>query len=237
MTGNHTQEDIRRGFARFAALGCVAASVLLVAWLLRAAITALIYSEGARGFDAATMSAFHASAGSAVHTFFFRLSTIGSPIAMWILCIVGLLWLLPRARPVLIATWIAAFGGSSALSTGLKHVILRERPEGAEPYLFSMSYSFPSTHALASLVGYGMLAYVLCQFHFPARPQKLMAALLAAAVISTIAVSRLILGVHYASDVIGGLLLGACWLSVCILWLRPSLRRTQHDIPAQTRRS
>lgn len=234
MTDNHTQEDIRRGFAQFGALGCVVASVLLVGWFLRATITALIYSEAARGFDARTMLALHASAESPIHAFFFRLTAIGSPIAMWIVCVVGLAWLIPRARPVLIATWIAAFAGSSAISTGLKHIVLRERPAGAEHYLFSMSYSFPSTHALASLVGYGMLAYVVCQFRVTGGTQRLLIALLAAALISTIAISRLILGVHYATDVVCGLLLGAFWLSVCILLLRQSLRRTETDTRAQT---
>ncbi|MBC8090224.1 MAG: phosphatase PAP2 family protein [Phycisphaerae bacterium] len=234
MTDNHTQEDIRRGFAQFGALGCVVASVLLGGWLLRAPITALIYSEAARGFDARTMISLHAPPGSTLHNLFFRLTVIGSPIAMWIVCVVGLVWLFPRARPVVIATWIAAFGGSSAISTGLKHIVLRARPEGAEQYLFSMSYSFPSTHTLASLVGYGMLAYVICQFRLPGRARQRLTVLLAAAVISTVAISRLILGVHYATDVVGGLLLGAFWLSACIFLARRNLRPSQAAALAQT---
>lgn len=225
MTGNHTREDIRNAVAQLATLGCVVASVLLVAWLSRTAISALIYSEGARGFDAATMSAMQTWAGPSMRAFFFWLTTVGSPVAMWIVCAAGLLWLLPRARPVVMATWIAAFSGSSAISTGLKHIILRARPEGAERYLFSTSYSFPSTHALASLVGYGLLAYVVCQYYFPRQRERTMIALCALVMIAVIAASRLVLGVHYATDVLGGLLLGAFWLSLCILLLRRSLNR------------
>ncbi len=234
MTGNHTAENIRRGLTQFVALGCVAASLLLVAWFLRTPITALIYSETAQGFDVATMNALHASASSPLHAILFRLTAIGSPIAMWMLCVVGLAWLAPRAKPEVIATWIAAFGGSSAISTGLKHIILRARPEGAEQYLYSMSYSFPSTHALASLVGYGMLAYVICQDRIPGRTQQRLVALFAASIVTAIALSRLILGVHYGSDVVGGLALGAFWLSVCILLLRRTLRRHVTATLAQT---
>jgi membrane-associated phospholipid phosphatase len=69
--------------------------------------------------------------------------------------------------------------------------------------------------AMASLITYGMLAYLLAVFW--AKRWWLRVAIVAAALlILAIGISRLYLGVHYFSDVVGGYAAGALWLSACI---------------------
>jgi len=98
----------------------------------------------------------------------------------------------------------------------LKLVIRRPRPPGAAALLQHFSWSFPSGHAMASLIGYGMLAYVLTLLWIHRRSAQIAVVLGAALLIIAIGFSRLYLGVHYFSDVVGGYAAGVLWLSACI---------------------
>jgi undecaprenyl-diphosphatase len=69
---------------------------------------------------------------------------------------------------------------------------------------------------MASLVGYGMLAYLLVALWVTRRSLGVAIVVLAAALVIGIGLSRLYLGVHYFSDVMGGYAAGTLWLSACI---------------------
>jgi undecaprenyl-diphosphatase len=69
---------------------------------------------------------------------------------------------------------------------------------------------------MGSLIGYGMLAYVLMLLWIHGRSAQIVVALGAALLIVAIGLSRLYLGVHYFSDVVGGYAAGVLWLSACI---------------------
>jgi len=115
---------------------------------------------------------------------------------------------------VVLGGWIAAFGGASILDRWLKLVVHRPRPPYARAIIHS--WSFPSGHAMGALVGIGMLTYVLLRFAEATRRTRLVAWAAATVVIALIGVSRVYLGVHYLSDVIGGYAVGAAWLALCI---------------------
>jgi undecaprenyl-diphosphatase len=103
------------------------------------------------------------------------------------------------------------------LTEALKLVIQRPRPDGAAPFLAGASYSFPSGHTLGSVVGYGMLAYLLIREpRTTSVARGVVVVSIATALVIAIAVSRLYLGVHYFSDVVGALAAGSLWLSACI---------------------
>ncbi len=95
---------------------------------------------------------------------------------------------------------------------------LLERVSGTE-------WSFPSGHVTRSMVIYGLLAFVVIRL--ANRPALRRLALpLALAVVVLDAFDRLYLEVHWESDVIGGLLLGATFLAASISWLEWSEART-----------
>lgn len=131
---------------------------------------------------------------------------------------VGLLLGIQR-RWVVLGGWAAAFAGGGLLDEVLKLVIQRPRPPYATAFLHHYSWSFPSGHAMGSLIGYGMLAYVLVVLWIHARRTQISVVLGAALLIVPIGLSRLYLGVHYFSDVVGGYAAGPLWLSA--LYLRP----------------
>jgi undecaprenyl-diphosphatase len=137
----------------------------------------------------------------------------------------GALLLLLRRNWLILAAWVGAFGGAGLLTVILKNLIQRPRPVGAAEFLFGTTYSFPSGHALGSLVGYGMLAYVIGSMWVDSRRARTRLVIATAVLVIAIGLSRLYLGVHYFSDVVAGYAVGVLWLSVCISGLQVAQRR------------
>jgi membrane protein DedA with SNARE-associated domain/membrane-associated phospholipid phosphatase len=142
-------------------------------------------------------------------------SAVGSPLAMAVLGAAVAIVLAMRRQWIVLVAWAAAFVGAGALDWTLKRVIYRPRPAGAEAFLFGHSFSFPSGHAMGSLVGYGMLVYLLAAYWTPARRHRSASIVAVAVLVLLIGLSRLYLGVHFLSDVIGGYAAGLVWLVVC----------------------
>jgi len=116
-------------------------------------------------------------------------------------------------------------GIGSLIDAELKRYFARARPDVAEMLRRASGYSFPSGHAMGSLVGYGMLAYVLCSLATRNHRKRLWIVAGAAILILAIGVSRLYLGVHYFSDVVGGYAAGVIWLFICVAAVEFARRR------------
>lgn len=178
--------------------------------------------------DLAVAAWFHAHATALGDRIFVAISLVGSPVTMGALGIVVAVILWRRGERVLLAGWIAALVGGTVLDALLKLVIRRPRPEFAMQFLHGQTWSFPSGHAMGSVIGYGMLAYVLTRLgHIERRGARALLWAAAIALALTIGFSRLYLTVHYLSDVVGGLIAGALWLAVCVTGLDLVRRRAE----------
>lgn len=111
---------------------------------------------------------------------------------------------------------IACFG-AFILNTQLKLVFSKPRPQLFPQLIKETSFSFPSGHALGSLVLYGFLGYVLAAIY---PKYALVIYALTGAMILAIGTSRLYLGVHWPTDVIAGYGVGFLWLMTCITMLK-----------------
>jgi undecaprenyl-diphosphatase len=126
---------------------------------------------------------------------------------------------------------LAATAGNILLNNGLKLLFDRERPAVFEWGTHAASSSFPSGHAMSATVVYGTVAYLLArlQKHTWARAITLLVAVL---MIALICLTRLYLGVHYPSDVLGGIVVGLAWSGFCMATLEASLALARRRAPA-----
>lgn len=118
-------------------------------------------------------------------------------------------------------SFILTLGVGFILNTVLKYLFSIPRPE-LSPLLELSSYSFPSAHAMISLIFYGGLSY----FIFTTIKSKLLAlvfSLVSVFLIFLIGFSRVYLGVHYPSDILAGYLSGSFWLISSIILERTFL--------------
>lgn len=121
---------------------------------------------------------------------------------------------------------LVALGGSYTLNLIIKNLIQRARPSW-EHWVVESGYSFPSGHSMASIAFYGMLGYLLwLRSKERGRPAAYILVLTGLLVLA-IGLSRIYLGVHYATDVIAGYCAGGVWLIACIYalqWIRRNRR-------------
>ena len=124
----------------------------------------------------------------------------------------------------LLSGWAAALAGTGVLNTTLKGVVRRLRPQLPEPWVTESGWSFPSGHAMGSFVtyGFGLPAHPHHPTYFP----RWTAIAVLAGLVLLIGFSRIYLGVHFLSDVIGGYAAAAVWLTFCILFTHRMQGRT-----------
>jgi membrane-associated phospholipid phosphatase len=175
-------------------------------------------------FDVAFAQALRAETSPAWHTTFWYLTWLGSAQALTPVA-VAVTWMLARrGHSVLAIMWGVSQGGAALLNYALKASFGRARPEGADPALYMSGLSFPSGHAMGTLVLCGVGAYLVLRLVPLDRGRAPLIVLLLAWPL-VIGFSRLYLGVHYVSDVIAGFLAGTAWITICVSAAEVALRR------------
>lgn len=145
--------------------------------------------------------------------FFVLITSFAStPIAVLVVLFVAVNCWVKQQRYIIVGLLIATLG-STAFTSLLKYLFQRERP--ANSLLFVQTYSFPSGHATTAMALYGFIAYLLIRFHQDFA-QKIRIFTIAILFILLIGLSRVVLNQHYLSDVLGGYLVGASWLTLGI---------------------
>ncbi len=137
-------------------------------------------------------------------------SFLGKPI--WLGAMIGgpTLWLLHRHRWHLSLFLVVTALGGGVVDTVVKVVVARPRPLLDDPVATARGKSFPSGHSMSAAVCYGALLLAFGVLLSPSARRWAMGAVVA--LVGAIAASRLALGVHYVTDVVGGVVLGVAWL-------------------------
>jgi undecaprenyl-diphosphatase len=180
----------------------VAAALLAFAWLA---------NGPAAAFDAAGRNAVHAWATPALTYVMLGITQLGSGpflIGVGVLAIRRLAAAGRKEAAVLLA--VATLGGE-ALSQILKLCFHRSRPDAFFGLADPATYSFPSGHAFTATCFYATLAAVLAA-RTPSVAAKAGLWTLAGAMAALIGLSRVYLGVHYPSDVLGGYAAAVVWV-------------------------
>lgn len=149
---------------------------------------------------------------SGATTFFTAMTIIGTPVGLCIVIAVVSLYLAIQKR----WRWIGylAFTGIAGglLNLWLKATFARTRPELAEALRDAHGYSFPSGHAMGSTIVFGALSYLAFRIFRQWRWRAAAVAFTTSMVVA-IAASRIYLGVHWISDIAGGISAGVVWLA------------------------
>lgn len=174
-------------------------------------------------FDHAFASALHNSASPRWQQVFRTITWFGSGEVLGVASAVIAAILLVRHDYVLAIGWVVGQAGSAVLNITLKGAFERTRPESADSLLQASSWSFPSGHAMSTFVFFGLGVYLILRF---TRSWTMTAAVVAASFTWCLVMgfSRLYLGVHFASDVVAGLIAATAWVAVCVSGIEVGLR-------------
>lgn len=143
------------------------------------------------------------------------LSLIGSSklaIGISVFTMVLLFFVLHHRMELVLFVWVAL--GSYVLNTMMKLWFQRERPN-IHRLIEEVGYSFPSGHSMAAFSMYGGIAYLLWR-HMKKRKERIFLIIFTVLMTGGIGWSRIYLGVHYPSDVIGGYAASGAWLMLSI---------------------
>ena len=218
----------------YAAVGIflVAGALVAIAGTIGFAALAEVVREGyTLPFDTAVLRWLGAHHAPAITTVMSEVTPLGTGIV--VLVVVGIttafLWHTEHKHSARML--LAATTGGILLNNVLKLFFDRPRPQVFEWQTHAASSSFPSGHAMSATIVYGTVAYLLArlQRHWWARTITL---LLAVIMIVLICLTRLYLGVHYPSDVLGGIIVGLAWSAFCMATLEASLALARRRAPA-----
>ncbi|HWI47872.1 MAG TPA: phosphatase PAP2 family protein [Rummeliibacillus sp.] len=128
-----------------------------------------------------------------------------------------------RAEFLLFATVLI---GTVILNGILKQLFHRARPD-FHRLIEAGGYSFPSGHAMSAFSFYGIVAFLLWR-HIPNRLGRTALILVSIIFILMIGISRIYLGVHYPSDIVGGYFASGLWLTIAI-WFFQRYKEKQYE--------
>lgn len=168
------------------------------------------YSQWLTGFDQ-TLTSIVRKPYPAANSFFIWITKFADPITIGILCVV-IAFVLYRGKYYAEMLWLLI---NTALIAGvanplIKLVFMRPRPT-LDHLVTEHSYSFPSGHSNGSMLLYGTIIFLLPQF-VKQKNLCLFLQIILGLGIFLIGISRIYVGVHFPSDVLGGFCLGLSWL-------------------------
>jgi membrane-associated phospholipid phosphatase len=192
---------------RFAGLLPAASALLFFAWL-----GAEVLRGGTQAFDDRIRMLVHANATPALTMVMRAISLIGYPAVLIALAVPAVVWSVRMGKARWASRFAISVAGAEVLEQLLKLVFHRPRPDTFFGLSGPMGYSFPSGHALVSFAFFGALAVF-------AAPRRWWYYTAAALPITAIGLSRIYLGMHYPSDVLGGWAAGTVLL-LSVAWAR-----------------
>jgi membrane-associated phospholipid phosphatase len=142
---------------------------------------------------------------------------VGEPIVLLIVCLCLSIWLLYKNQRAEATVLVIAAVGAIVLNNLLKIIFGRARPALWERVVDVGQYSFPSGHAMISMVIFGTIGYLLASKFAQWRVGIISLTLM---LVTGIGLSRLYLGVHWPTDIVAGYAAGIVWLLTCIFSLQ-----------------
>lgn len=202
----------------------ILSTLLTIPFLLL--VWASFYDWGVIGeLDEAIGSQLYSSSGDALTWAFIIITRMGDGwfVGLFVTLASLYIWLINGNTRLGIWYFLTVSIGAGGVNQLVKFFFRRPRPTHVEHLITPGGYSFPSGHAMGAIVAYGALLFLIIR---ASRKLKtvLIASLVLIPLIALIGFSRVYLGVHYPSDIIGGYSLGLAILSLSIGLYTASLK-------------
>ncbi|MEO8082129.1 MAG: phosphatase PAP2 family protein [Caldimonas sp.] len=203
-----------------------AAWLIAAAWLFGAIAEDVVTSDRLTTVDADLALWLHGHARPGLTAAMLAISQLHSTVAITLYATVLGIGCLVRRRWREFVAVVVCIGGGMVVNVLMKLAFHRARPVFDHPLLTLSSYSFPSGHVAASTLLYGLgVTWVFAAT--PARRWRVLAVVVAFVAIVLVATSRMVLGVHYLSDVAAAFAEGVAWLAICLtalsaFWREPT---------------
>jgi undecaprenyl-diphosphatase len=176
------------------------------------------------GIDHELASWFHAHLNTATGPVWQTISFAGGGTLMWITLVSAVVLLAFMKRWQSLVTLVLTVPGGILAGEGLKLLVQRHRPYLIGPFVDWAGYSFPSGHAISATLLYGFTCLALWGV-VRAKHWRALSVCVAAAITLLVGLSRIALGAHYLTDVLGGFIVGLSWLTGCLMTKRVIVRR------------
>lgn len=181
--------------------------------------------ESLAEFDVALSAALREHLSPETLRFFSIVTHLGDMEVLFAIGVVVFGVLAIRRLRLLAAAWVVTTLSGALLNRVLKSIFERSRPLHDHGLTAEGGWSFPSGHASGSMLVYGLLAYVVVRstppvWHIPT-------ALAGMALVIFVGSSRVLLQVHYLSDVLAGYASATAWVAICIAALEAVRWREQ----------
>lgn len=179
-------------------------------------LTENLHSDLLKNFDATITDAIISLRNPRLTNYFTFVTEVGDALGylvVFTLCTVLFYFIFKRWKYTGQLTLILLLALSSNVI--LKQIINRERPT-LEHLVTVKTLSYPSGHAMTAMAFYGFLIYLITTFNIRKSFKFLMITLLVVLILS-IGISRIYLGVHFPSDILGGFIAGFVWVIFCVL--------------------
>lgn len=173
---------------------------------------------------------FHAHSTPLLTQFMLIISNLQGILAMSIYALLFGVFLLRKSQRYWLLALILAVPGGMLLNVLMKEIFNRARPGFTDPLVTLTTYSFPSGHVAGATLFYGVLAAYLIA-HTAKWRWRVAIIVTAILLVALVALSRLYIGAHYLSDVLGAAAEGVAWLALCLTvihtwWQRRTARLT-----------
>ena len=178
----------------------------IIAWKVRAG--------GVTTFDAYVKGMVTGLQTESSLTFFRYVTKIGSGSGITIVLAVSLFCFWKKRYYIAMVIYPLSILSTHLINKGIKEIVKRDRPTINEA-LDALGYSFPSGHAMLSIVTYGFLAYIIAA-NVKSTGAKYFVMIVASVLIVLIGLSRIILSVHYPTDVLAGYCMSGVILIIAI---------------------
>lgn len=193
--------ELIAGFALVMALGSAVGAVL----------EDVTHGEGVAVIDHPVARFVAARRTRGLSSFMHAVSLIGGPVGIGVIAMcAAIAFCAARRRWAPLCMVAVCVAGISVIDVVFKAAVGRSRPPLAQAVDTATGYAFPSGHAASATAILAVLAYVLTQ-GVRSAPVRAATWAVAAAVAAVVSASRVYLGVHWVSDVVGGMLVGALW--------------------------